>query len=233
MRLGRIAIGGLTAVALAAGSAGAIAATNGDARNEEQAVLDDAAKRLDVTPERLRSALSGAQDAQIDERVRAGELTQEQADAIKQRRVRNGRVLVPGHGRGHHGTGGRGGRPQRFEDLATALGLSKSDLRTRLRDGETVTEIARAEGRGLASVKREVRASRVKRLDAAVKAGRLTDAQRDAMLAHLDEHIDRLGEWPDGRFGRKPPGHRRDDHAHTRGADGAAGVQAQPGHTFQ
>ena len=37
----------------------------------EQAVLDSAAKQLDVTPEELRSALGDALDAQLDAEVKA------------------------------------------------------------------------------------------------------------------------------------------------------------------
>lgn len=237
MRPRRLAIGGLAALALAAGSAGAIAATGSDSREDEQAVLDDAAKRLEVTPEKLRSALGAAQDAQLDQAVRSGELSQEQADAIKARRAQDGRVLGmgPGRGPGHHGMRGRGrgGGEQRFEDLAAALDLSEAELDAELRDGKSVSEIAEAQNKPLADVKREVRAARVERLAAAVKAGRITDAQRYAMVEHLDKHIDRLGEKAGGRFGGPPRAGVDGGDGSSDDTDGAAAVPAGPGYTFQ
>jgi hypothetical protein len=209
----RMAVGGIAAVALAAGAAGAVAATGGDPREAEQAVLDDAAERLDVTPARLESALRAAQDARLDQAVREGELTQEQADAIKERRAQDGRVLGMGHGHGHghHGRGPGGGAM--LEDLAAALDLSEEQLRNELRDGSSVAEIAEDQDKQLDAVKREVRAAQVERLDAEVEAGRLTDAQRDAMVERLDDHIDRLGEGPGGHFRGMPPREEGDDNA--------------------
>src|SRR5918997_5590508 len=85
--------------AVVAGGAGvAIGATTG--KKAEQQVLADAAKRLDTTPEKLRAALAAAQDAQLDKAVKAGELTQEQADRMKAARKARGSVLG-GSGIGH------------------------------------------------------------------------------------------------------------------------------------
>src|SRR4051794_3337226 len=96
----------LSAAVLAAGgvTGGAIAATSGDDdKKAEQSIIDDAAARLKVSPDDLRSALGAAEDAQLDQAVKDGKLTQAQADAIKARRKTDGRVLggVPG-ARGPH-----------------------------------------------------------------------------------------------------------------------------------
>lgn len=54
----RIAIIGGAVIALAAGSAGAVAATKSDeAKQRENTVLNTAAKKLDVSPDQLREAL--------------------------------------------------------------------------------------------------------------------------------------------------------------------------------
>ena len=81
-----------------------------------------------------------------------------------------------------------------FSELAEALDLTEEQLLDRLHDGRSVAQIARAQNKDLDDVKAQVRDAQAKRLDADVKAGRLTDAQRDAMLEHLNEHIDRLAE---------------------------------------
>src|SRR5690349_18848868 len=100
-------IAGAATLAVLAGGSAAVAATT-DRKAEETAVLTDAAKRLGVSADQLRSALSSAEDAQLDAAVKAGTLTQAQADAIKQRRAADGTVLSLGHG-GPGGPGGRGG----------------------------------------------------------------------------------------------------------------------------
>ena len=87
-----ILIGGLAASLVGGGAA--LAARGGDdGRKDEQAVLSDAAKRLGVTPGDLESALGKAEDAQLDQAVKDGRLTQQQADEIKKHRQRSGRVL--------------------------------------------------------------------------------------------------------------------------------------------
>lgn len=216
--------------AMAVGGAGAAiaAVSKGDPKKNEDAVLADAAKRLDVTPEKLRSALKAAQDAQLekklDEAVKAGDLTRKQADAIKKRREQSGTVLGPRFGgRSMHrrfgpGPGGpRGGLHLRgrgptmglVDDLSKALGISERELQTQLRKGKSVAAIAKAEGKSVAAVRSAVKAAAKARADKAVKAGDLTRKQADALLAHLDEHLKNLGRRPRhhfrGRDGKGPP----------------------------
>src|SRR3954454_10933206 len=132
--------------AIAAGGAGvAIGATTADkGKAAEDAVIKDAAGRLGTSPEKLRQALSTAEDAQLDAAVKAGELTQAQADAIKQHRQQEGTVLDlgPGGGPGHGGHGGR----FLLADAAKAIGISEDTLMTQLRNGTTLTAVAKAHG---------------------------------------------------------------------------------------
>ncbi len=198
----RIAVIGGTLVALAAGSAGAVAATQADeAKEREKTVLDTAAKKLDVTPEELRSALQAGQAAQLDEAVKAGKLTQAQADEIKKRQAESGLVLGGGKGgRGHGGPGGPGGGRELMADTAKALGLTEAKLMEQLRDGKTIAEIAKAQDKDLADVKAAVKKAALARLDQQVKDGDITKAQRDEIAEHLEDHIEHLGE----RRGRGP-----------------------------
>jgi hypothetical protein len=208
----RTRIAALTAAgALAAAGTGVAVATTGsdNAKKREQAVLDDAAKRLDVQPSELRDALSKAEDAQLDAEVKAGRLTQAQADAIKQRRKDTGTVLGPGgpggpdgpHGGlwfGHRGGPGVGGPDELTGAAAKALGISRDELFKQLRAGKTLEEIAKAEGKSFDDVKAAVKAAVKEQLDAAVKAGRLTQAQADEILSRSSEHLDefRLPDRP-------------------------------------
>ena len=213
MRRQHLIAGAVTAAARAGGAAGAVAATD-DHKAAEQSILSDAAKRLGVSADELRSALSKAEDAQLDAEVKAGRLTQAQADAIKQHRRADGSVLGPGGpgGPGHFGPGGHGhggpGGPFMLGDAAKAIGIGADALVTQLRDGKSLAAIAKAHGKTLSDVKAAVKAAATTRLDADLKAGRITQAQRDELADHLDEAIDHLG---DAR-GRGPHGPGPWDH---------------------
>src|SRR3954454_23282747 len=145
MRSKHLAMGAATLVALSGGAAGAVAASSDD-KAAETTVLADAAKRLGVSADDLRSALSGAEDAQLDDAVKAGKLTQAQADEIKAHRQADGTVLGLGHG-GHGGGGHGGGRL--LDDAAKALGITTTSLFDQLRGGKTLEDIAKAKGKTL------------------------------------------------------------------------------------
>jgi polyhydroxyalkanoate synthesis regulator phasin len=192
----RIAAIALSGALVAGGTGAAIAAVGkNDEKRAEQAVLDDAAKRLDVTPEKLRSALNAAQDAQIDEAVKAGKLTQKQADEIKAARKRSGRVLGPFGGAGlqhkHVGPGGPGFgmRHGMLDDIAAALGTTPAKLFASLRSGKSIEDVAKANGKSLADVRSAVKAAVKTRLDKAVKDGDLTQKQADAMVEATDAKL--------------------------------------------
>jgi hypothetical protein len=203
----------VSAAVLAAGVGGgaAIAASGGDERQKtEQSILDDAAKRLNVTPEALRSALGAAEDAQIDQAVKDGKLTQEQADAIKKRRAEDKTVLggpgvggPGGHGRGGPGFGGlrfKAGPGGALDAAASALGLKREDLMSKLRDGKSIADVAKDEGKSITDVKKAITDGVTKELDKAVTDKKLTSAQRDDILKELTEHLDDLvnGKRPAG-----------------------------------
>jgi hypothetical protein len=81
---GKLALA-ITLVAVVAFAGGAYAATQDSSAVGRQAFLSDAAKRLNVTPKQLESALQGAYYDQLRFAVSAGRLTPAQADAIRQR----------------------------------------------------------------------------------------------------------------------------------------------------
>ena len=214
----RIVAIALSGALVAGGTGAAIAAVGNDGgKRAEQAVLEDAAKRLDVTPEKLRAALGAARDAQIDEAVKAGRLTQKQADEIKAARAKSGRVLGPSggpglhHGFGHGGPGGPGAgiRHGLLDDIAEALGTTPAKLFAALRSGDTLAEIAKANGKSLSQVRAAVKESVKTRLDKAVADGDLTRRQADAMLARVDEKLAAIESGKGLRLRR---------HRHRRGA---------------
>jgi len=227
MRTGRIAALALSGALIAGGTGVAIAAVaKDDDKQAEQAVLDDAAERLDVTPQKLRDALAAAQDAQLDQAAKDGDLTQKQADAIKAARKQAGTVLSPGlrggAGRfGVHGKpmlhGGRhpfGVRGDIFEDFAKVLGTTPHKLKEQLRDGKSLADVAKANGKSMADVRAAVKAAMKTRLDKAVRDGDLTQKQADEILDNVEDKVAAIGSakglrlrgrGEHHRFGPKPP----------------------------
>ena len=213
----RIAALALSGALVAGGTGAAIAAVSKDERNAaEDAILEDAAKRLNVTPDKLRDALAAAQNAQLDQAVKDGKLTQKQADMIKERRKQSGVVLGgpgplklrggaelevhpggpgpgfgPGFGHGH-GPHGPGLRMEILDGLADALGTTQSKLRRGLRDGKSIAELAKANGKSLDDVRKALKATAKTRLDKAVKDEDLTQKQADRLLDRVSEKIDAL-----------------------------------------
>jgi len=186
-----------TGVAIASGALGSDA--------EKQAFLNDAAKRLDVTPAELKAALQGAYDARIDAAVAAGKITKEQAEAMKKRSKDGGLPLFGGRGHGgfggegsghHGGPGGHGGHG--LTTAATYLGLTKAQLRAELESGKSLADVAKAEGKSVAGLKAKLKADLETKLDAAVKAGRITRTQANEILARMSDRLDEMIEGKRG-----------------------------------
>jgi hypothetical protein len=183
----KIAIGA-TALTATVGAGGAIAATQLNPRQESQAVVNDAAEQLGVSPSELTAALKEALANRVDAAVEAGRLTEAQGAELKER-IQAGDVPLFGlggpHVHRHHHFG-------HLEAAASYLGMTEASLASALEDGKTLAQVARDRGKSVdALVNALVDAERAD-LAAAVQAGRLTDAQRDAMLSGLKERITRL-----------------------------------------
>lgn len=206
MRVKRYALVSAAVLAAGAGGGAAIAASNNDDRQQtEQSILDDAAQRLNVSPEALKSALGAAEDAQLDAQVKAGKLTQEQADAIKKARAQSGTVLGgPGVGHGGPRFGPRGGpghmglqlgldiKGGAIDAAAGALGLSRDDLVAKLKAGKSIADVAKDQGKSLDDVKTAITDAVTKELDQRVTDKKLTADQRDELVKELKDHIDDL-----------------------------------------
>jgi hypothetical protein len=186
-----LTIGALVAI-LAIGAGVAAADSIG---NDQDAFLNDVAKRLNVTPAQLKAALKGASDARIDAAVAAGKITKAQGDAMKARTAQDG---VPffggphGGGFGHHGGGFGHHGGASLAAAAKYLGLTEAELRTQLESGKTLAEIAKAQGKSVDGLEKAITADAKAKLDAAVKAGTITQAQADELLKRATDHVDDL-----------------------------------------
>jgi hypothetical protein len=184
----KLVAGGVAALALIGGGA-AIAANKLSPKQESQAIVDDAAKQLGIPSAKLSDALKQALKNRVDAAVADGSITKAQADEVKARIDAGGVPLLGFGGRGHDGPGGphggRGIRGHHLADAASYLGLTEAQLRTQLESGKTLAQIATAQGKTTAGLVDALYASEKKELDAAVTAGRLTQAQEDSILAGL------------------------------------------------
>lgn len=199
--------GGTAALAAVLGGGAAVAATQLSPTEESDAIVADAAKQLGVSAEKLDAALKQALENRVDAAVAAGRITEAQAAELRERIEAGDVPLVgvgpgPGMHRGHHG----------FVDFAAAanyLGVTEAELQERLRDGDTLAEIARAEGKTAAGLVNALVAAAKADLAEKVEAGRLTEAQRTALLEDLQSRIQDLvdGEFSFGFRGHGgPPG---------------------------
>jgi hypothetical protein len=208
--LRKLTVGAALVLAVAGGGA-AIAATQLTPKQESQAVLNDAAKQLGVSAENLSAALKQALKNRVDAAVAAGRLTQAQGAELKQR-IDSGEVPLLGLG----GPGGPGfHRHGHGDELAVAakyLGVTQAALRTSLSNGKTLAQVAKAQGKSVDGLVAALVKAEQAEWAAAVKAGRMTDAQRDAMLPTLEQRMTDLvnGTGGPGRHGRgfgpPPPG---------------------------
>jgi hypothetical protein len=180
--------GGAAALVAALGAGGAIAADKLSPSEESDAIVADAAEQLGVPAAKLDAALQQALENRVDAAVKAGTLGEAEATELKQRLESGDFPLVgvgPGPGFHHHGPRGAG-----LDAAASYLGLTEAQLRTRLENGDTLAEVAKAEGKPVDGLVTALVVERKKELDAAVAAGRLTDAERDQILSGLQSRIE-------------------------------------------
>ncbi len=188
----KLAIGG--AVVAAASLAGGAYAASSSTTYPRQAFLNDVAKRLNVSPTELSSALKGAYQDQLDAAVKAGKLTQAQANAIKQRIAQRKGASVGPLGFGHRGVfGPRAGiRAGLVGGAAKYLGLTDAQLIAQLRSGKSLAEIASAQHKPLPGLGSTLKADLKTRLDKAVSAKVLTSGQEQKILSRLDQRLNTL-----------------------------------------
>jgi polyhydroxyalkanoate synthesis regulator phasin len=144
----------------------------------------------------------------LDELVADGTITQQQADAVDDALDAARPERVHRHGP-HWRAGGPFGGFFAFEAAADAIGIDEEALRDALRDGQTIAEVAAANGVDAQTVIDAMVAAAQERVDEAM-------ANADERLADLEERItDLVNEgWPD-RPGRPDKTDAKDDETST------------------
>ena len=203
----------LAALAVAAFAGGAYAATQSSGPNTRQAFLNDVAKRLHVSPQQLSSALNGATTDQLQAQVKAGQITQAQANALEQHLKNGGATpflpLTPGLAGprpflpGPPGAKGFLARPPGafgfrgfgfgfgLSGAASYLGLTNAQLIQQLQSGKSLAQIASSKGKTVAGLEQAMTAPIKKALDAAVSKKAITATQQQQILSRLSSNLSR------------------------------------------
>ena len=204
------AAGATLVVALGTGGVMAQSATG---NGTGSTFLDRVAQKLGIDTPKLQQAITDTRNEDVDSAVQNGDLTQKQADALKQR-IQN----MPGFGgRGFGGPGGigRGGPKGGFgpgfefglgtgladasQKFADYLAITTDQLKSELQaDNATIATVAVAHGKSRDELQKFITDGAKTKLDDAVENGDLTQKHEDAALKMLNDNLDKL---LDGKFG--------------------------------
>lgn len=167
--------------------------------------LNKLAGLLGVDETTLKNDIITAFGDTLSQAVKDGNITQSQADQLKNRASQginsgNFPFLGFGKGRGFFGFGEKMGisslGPAEF---AKALGMNEQDLMTELQAGKSIAQIAQEHNVDLNKVKQTVLADLKTQLDTAVKNGNLTQTQADNIYQNVNNNIDNIlnstGRW--------------------------------------
>jgi hypothetical protein len=173
------------------------------------------AAKLGVSADDLKSKAVATRQEMIDQAVKDGRITQDQANAIKQRITSNNIIApiplprsaqvnpnVPGRGfgpfrnpnfgpnfqfgfPGMFGRGVFGGGLQELQAVAQALKLEPQALLDQLAQGKTLADVAKAQGVDEATVKQAIIDARNAQIDQLLSYGLISQVQADAMKAQL------------------------------------------------
>ena len=179
-------------LAVVGGGGAALAASGGS--SSPTSFLDDVAKHLGISTEKLQDATKAAAIDQVDEALKAGTITKQQADELKARiNAGTGPLFFGPAFRprfGHHEHLFVFG--DRLSAAADYLGLGVSELRNRLANGQSLADVAKARGKSVDGLKQAILDAVKKKLDAAVSGGALTKDQAKTVLDELQARIDGL-----------------------------------------
>jgi len=184
-------------------------------KNYAQTFIDKLAGILHLTPAQTTDALKQAQLQTVDQMLKDGRITQQQADAMKAR-INAGQGLGFGFGFGRHGGGfggfkGNGALMQslttaELNAAASALHMSAADLKSALKSGKSLSAIETQQKVTDSAVKTAMKNAAKGVLDNAVKAGTITQAQADSILSRLGSGLKFRGHEQENESGETPGG---------------------------
>jgi len=154
----------------------------------------DVAASKNVSIDTIVNAVVAAETKNLQQAVTDGKLTQAQADTM----LSNLKLTLPSQlqtkmvaGMKGGFDGGRGGMRggKQMSTIATALGITETELKTELQAGKSVADVATAKGISLDKVISAIVDAETKNLQQAVTDGKLTQAQADQRIADLKANL--------------------------------------------
>ena len=145
------------------------------------------AENLGISVEELEQAIQQTHLDLLDEAVAEGRITEEQAAEIRER-IESGEG--PFFGKPHPRPHCRGERV--VGEVAEFLGVSEADVLAGLQSGQTLAQIAEANGKTRDELKSFLLSEVEEKVTAAVENGRITQERADEILANSSERIDAL-----------------------------------------
>lgn len=191
---------------------------------QEGSTLAEIAAAQGISEADLVSALVANAQAHLDELVAAGELTAEEAaekSAGLEERVTNAVNADPSERRVHRRHKRHGAA---LETLGEILGMTTDEIKDGFAAGQSIADMANAQGVDVDSVVDQLVAEAMERVDAAVEAGKI-DAERAAEINEgLEENISERvnadpSERPERGERRGPRGNRGQGEATETGLD--------------
>lgn len=177
----------MIAVAVAVLALGVVA-IGGAAADEDDgpfgSFLAKVADKLGVSEDELKTAIDEAKDETIDEAVDEGRLTDEQGERLKERAEKGGFLFREFRERLWHGHGHVMGA------VAEVLDMPRDELMEQLRDGNSLAEVAEAQGMSVEDLKTALLDRVQAQLDELVADDKLTQDQADSIFQRTEENID-------------------------------------------
>lgn len=214
MKLNRwivLPVAGLAAVVIgvaAVEAAPSPSASPTTSKNYAQTFVDKLAGILHLTPTQTQDALKQAQLQTVDQMLKDGQITQQQADAMKAR-INAGQGLGFGFGGRHRGFKGNRALMQslmtaELNAAASALHMSAADLQNALKSGKSLSALETQQNVSDSAVKSAMTNAAKGVLDNAVKAGTITQAQADAILSRVGSGLKFRGHKQDNESNEAP-----------------------------
>ncbi len=194
MIVAAVAVLGLAALAI-----GGVATSAQEGDGPIGTFLSKVADKLGVSEDELKVAIEEARNETIDEAVTEGRLTEEQAERLRERAQDGG---FPFH-RGLHRAGGH-----ILDAAADVLEMEKDNLVAELREGNSLADVAAAQGTGVDDFKAQLPAEVQADIDAKVADGTITQEQADRLSEGMEERIDNIVNAQPGEGGFGGPRHR-------------------------
>ncbi len=179
------------------------------------ASFDAAAKALNLTTDELRNRLSDGKTTIVGIAKEKNIDVNTVIDAIvaaNRQRIEdfvNNPLPQGGHGPGPgfgHGPGKAFGADEKLDAAAKALGVTTDDLRSALRDGKSIADVAKDKNVDVNKVIGSMVATAQARIDKAKTDGKITQAQADRLTAELKDRITKLVNGDFAGPGRRGPG---------------------------